>query len=149
MGLLIPSEYGLVLATPASDADLTEAVMKAATIEPPFHQRRTTYRKAPGVGTMRLDALNADAAARTPGYVGPPALAMRASLGELTVYILIDTVGRGAEARYVCVGIPTESGSDAAADGLPWVTALARRTAVFLGFAGIRGHTIDVLAAVR
>lgn len=136
MGILIPSKFGLVLRASAPSSALSGALAKAATVEPPFSQRKFKYRKAPGIGTGDVSRIDPAVVVKEHELSTAPAEAIEVDLGPIVVRAWITDTGNGSEARYICINDPKA--------GFPWAEALAERTGDFLTEAGI-GFNVEVL----
>lgn len=144
MGILIPSKVGLVLRAPATVQQVADAVGKAATVEPPFAQRKFKYRSAPGIGAGSLQREDPAVAVSEHGLSSAPQVVLVVDLCGALFRVWLDADRQGVEARFICVHMPIAGVY--AVDGFPWAEALAQRTAEFLGQGGIQAQ-IEVVKA--
>lgn len=140
MGVLIPSKIGLILRASTTGQQLADAVTNAATVQPPFAQRKVKYRKAPGIGAGTLYRVDPEQAAREIGMPTPPAVATDVDIFGAVIRVLLNADQQRAEARYMCVQLPQNPGRFSFIVGFPWAEALARRTNEFLGQWGVRSE---------
>ena len=139
MGFLTPSKFGLVLRANAPASAISDALLKAATVEPSFGQRKLKYRKALGIGTGDVSRIDPAVVADEHDLSAPPLEAIEVDLGPIVLRAWISSVGTGAEARYICINDPQ--------GGFAWAKALTERTGEFLAQAGISDFEIEVLKA--
>ena len=144
MGVLIPSKVGLVLRAPVTVQQAADAVTQAATIEPPFAQRKFKYRSAPGIGSGSLQREDPAVAVSEHGLSSAPQLVVVVDMCGAVIRVWFDADRQGVEARFICVDMPIDGVP--AVDGFPWADALAQRTAEFLGQGGIQAQ-IEVVKA--
>ncbi|PPJ36351.1 hypothetical protein C5E45_20060 [Nocardia nova] len=118
---------------------MSSAVAKAATIEPPFFQRKFKYRKAIGIGTGSLTEVDSSIAIDEHGYASLPDKVFELRLYSLLLRIVISALTDGSEARFMCINDPKV--------GYVWARALADRTGEFLKESGASRLEVEVLKA--
>lgn len=145
-GLLIARKCALNVAAGGTVGQLSEGVQWAATVEPPFAQRKLKYRRTPGIGAFAISVLDPHAAQRLHRIDALPTEALRIELfGSSAVDVLISTPGEGTATAWFKGYDQDDHCYNAIVATYPWADALATRTVERLAAQGI-SSSVDTIS---
>ncbi|MEU7143428.1 hypothetical protein ABZ942_28570 [Nocardia sp. NPDC046473] len=136
-GLIVPRKCALDLVAKTSHERVADAVRWAATVQPPFAQRKLKYRWAVGIGSYDIEPLDVHSAVELHSSSKIPTAAFRVTLSTNDyVDVLLFNDGNYIRAWFRSINTSDRSYNQVVAT-YPWASALATRTAESLTNAGI------------
>lgn len=137
-GLLIARKCALTVVAECSVGQLSEGVQWAATVEPPFAQRKLKYRRTPGLGAFGISALDPQAAQQLHRVDARPNSAFRIEMfGSNAVDVLVSNTEKGTASAWFKGYDQDDHCYNAIVATYPWADALATRTGEWLAAQGV------------
>ncbi|MFI7000333.1 hypothetical protein [Nocardia sp. NPDC050175] len=136
-GLIVPRKCALNLVAKTSHERVADAVRWAATVQPPFAQRRLKYRSTAGIGSYEIKPLDISAALELHRSSQIPTAAFRVTLSTNDyIDVLLFNDGNYIRAWFRSIN-PGDRSYNQVVATYPWASALATRTSESLTSAGI------------